>query len=251
MKITPYILLGIIAFFACCKNSSHRNDIQSENLKGKIHQVTTAEYEAVEKFGEVMKGKKIYNTIEKFNNKGYIVQVENTAIFDDSIPPDHYIIKRIYNDKNQQIEYTGFSKDSKFKGEFKYGINDQPVEINMYDNGKFTSKDKFDYDENSLAKTVNSFDEHGRRISKLSYRRNSKGLIEQVIKYDSTGSIENQQFITYDDNNLPIKTRLSGKYGFTHTYKYSRFDKNGNWLTMIQINDGKPSTITERKILYY
>lgn len=69
------VLTIILAMFclASCEKSTQKNDLTEEKLKGKVKSIREIPYEAVEKFGEVVKGDALgfgKNLQITFNEKG-------------------------------------------------------------------------------------------------------------------------------------------------------------------------------------
>jgi hypothetical protein len=250
MKYNSFLVLLLFSVTACNSFKS-KNDIAINNLKGPIAKLTTTTSDAVEKFGEVMKGKLTFNSILDFNKNGYITRKEQTSIYGDSIPSSHFITTRTFNDLNQCISYQGTDDKDKFNGKMKFDSDGMMIEEDHYNNGKFSGRNKFSYNEKGLIKEINNYDASGKLGYKEKFTQNEDGLANRIVEYDSTGKEDYIQTLTYDDNKQIISNKITGKYGSTTAYKYSRIDNQGNWLTQIEYRNGKLYQITERKIQYY
>ena len=73
MKKVLTIVLAMLCL-ASCEKSTQKNDLAELKLNGKVKSIREISYEAVEKFGEVVKGDALVGFRENlqitFNNKG-------------------------------------------------------------------------------------------------------------------------------------------------------------------------------------
>src|SRR6188508_440371 len=97
------LLFSLPAFFLCFfAIAQDKVDLASLNLKGSVKSVNEITYEAVEKFGDLEKGKKTDRDYREFNTAG----LETQMVLED------------FEDE-----------DEKYTRATKYGSNNLPVEI--------------------------------------------------------------------------------------------------------------------------
>lgn len=245
-------ILFAIAFasLASCTNLKKKNSLEKEGVKGSVSQITTTTYNAVEKFGEIMKGRVKSSIVDKYDRDGYNTEIDR-AFFYDYSSPSRLKVSMQYNDKHQQISYTGLGTDDKLKGVLKYDQDGNVAGVENYNENKLVSKEKIVCDDKGLERDIYDYNVNGRLTRKSSVKRDNEGRATEVVVYDSTGVVDHTQTIVYDKDGLPANEKISGKYGGITTYKHSRIDEHGNWLTRVVYYDGKLSSITERKIVYY
>lgn len=159
-----------------------------------------------------------------------------------------------YNENNQKVNETHYNKEGKTdyttiyqyngdllisaetsngKGEVSY------IEKNEYDkNGNLTSHYVFDKFEGVPTNEEYTYDTEGNRIQWTSYR-NEKVTLKAAYTYDDHNNMT--KALTVDGDGNVIESKL-------YNYEY---DKQGNWIRKIFINQDRPSIITERTITYF
>ena len=224
MKKVLTIVLAMLCL-ASCEKSTQKNDLAELKLNGKIKSIREIPYEAVEKFGEVVKedvlGIVNENLQITFNDKGNKLE-ENWFNPDGSLSLK-YTYK--YDDKGNQIEENSFDADGSlsFKYTYKYDDKGNKIELNGFNpDGRLSSKSTYKYDDKDNLIEVNSDLD-----SKFTY------------KYDDKGNKIEQNWFTTDGS-------LFSKW----TYKYT-YDQQDNWTQKIIYDVEKPIRIVERTIEYY
>jgi hypothetical protein len=279
MNIKKYsVLLAIILLnFSCNITNEQKNDLEKANLKGSVKSTTENTYQAIEKFGEVVKGGKnkldIFskdNCITKYDVDGYLI--ESNGI----IP-----CKFLYNDKNQLIEENEYTSNTKI-----FHIYDKDgfeIELNNFHKDTLVQKIKYKNDKMGNKVEINSYDYSGKLYYKIKQIFNGRNLIESKEydkngklsgttkrKYDKNGNeIEETIFDSnnivfskhnkkYDNNNNLIESKRffdnalwENENGITYRFEYKKLDSNKNWTELIEYENDIPTKITERTIEYY
>lgn len=268
------ILIIFISFLACNLNNQKENDIRQMNLNGKIKSITENSYYAVEKFGEIVKGEKKINFLNKenhyllFNENGYLVEEKNDLVV--------YKAINKYNENNQLIENKTYSEEGDLTGKTinLYNNEGNLIESNQYYEDKLIHKGKFNYNDN--IREINYYDEKGKLDLKQKNIYKNKKLIEnrsydsdgnltfltkyiydhsgnetEMISYNSLGNINQKIVSKYNNDNLIIEsTDLYNDNETTKKYDY-KLDSNKNWIQKIVFEFGRPDLIIERVIEYY
>ncbi|WPU98943.1 hypothetical protein SNE26_23305 [Mucilaginibacter sp. cycad4] len=248
---TNLLLSAVIICLISCSNSKLKNDLDKDDLKGPISKFTETEFSASEKFGEAHKEKQQYLISSKYNKDGNMTNQEVLSTLDSSAA-DHTIYEMQYNDKGQKISIKNIKK-SKPHGFYKYTADGLLSEYDIFDdNGALFGKTIFTYTDN-LISSETTYNKTGEIDRKIVYKRNNKGLVEELSEYDSSGTIKNKTTQTYNADNLVEKVISdSDGYKFVSTFKYFNKDEKGNFLKIVRYDKtDKPLEIIERKIEYY
>ena len=246
----------ILASISSCSDtkSIHLDEIK---LKGKVKSIKETSYEAIQKDGEIVIGKRAKPSWKKdsyrgFNRKGELTEelVYNT----DGSLRSISTLKTI--NKNSVSE-------SIFKpsGELKFR------QISNYnDNGKLVEKVRFNLDGETLVRNLYRYDENGNRIEDLQYfNTNENPSIKTTYKYDELGN-KVEEFMynpedrliakwlsKYNDQNSLVEENYyyaDGSLSAQEVYSYE-FDKKGNWTKQIIVSNEVPKYIVIREIKYY
>jgi hypothetical protein len=274
MNIKHYsVLLAILLLnISCNESNSQKNDLEKENLNGNVKSITVNEYQAVEKFGEIIKGERV--PVDRFSpeNKKIVYNQYGNLL-------EGYfgeVEKYQYNGKNQlvSIKYT----TSNSVRTYKYDEKNNVVEENIYNNDTLFGKTKFIYDDDGNKIEENVFNFDGSLYFKVKNRFENKKNIES-IKYDSAGKLWSISNYKYDNNgNLFFNKDVMGNYETISKYvfdsdnnilesivtnnyssirkvkykfKYTKYDLKRNWLEKIDFIDDIPVKICVREIIYY
>ena len=259
MKKVLTIVLAMLCL-ASCEKSTQKNDLAELKLNGKVKSIREIPYEAVEKFGEVVRGDALAilgeNQQITFNDKGNKIE-ENWFNSDGSLF-SKYTYK--YDDKGNKIEQNSFNPDGSlsFKSTYKYDDKGNKIESNSFNSdGSLDSKYTYKYDDKGNEIERNIFNPDGRLSFKLTYKYDDKGNIIEENSFNLDGSLDSKYTYKYDDkgniieeNSFISDVNLADKY----TYKYT-YDQQGNWIQQIayKVKNGveKPSQIVERTVEYY
>lgn len=244
------LILGLcgMLFLTLSSCQSHKEK-KYLGLKGKIESIKDTQFEAKEKFGEVIP-------------QGNIMLVE----------------KYIFNDNGQIASLTHYNGDGEeifsVKNEFKDGkcclvkthqqYNDisatqTPVSMtttNEIWNVKMslgnTEHVYIEFDKAKQNKTIIRKSSDGKEINKTFEKYDAQGnLIENKIT-NTDGNAVYWTKSKFDENNQEIERKnLAGGYSEgIFAYKYSEIDEKGNWTNKIEYKDGEVESITVREIKY-
>lgn len=234
MKRIILVIVAIISLVACNQTKEKKNDLQRENLKGKVKSVKQGFYEAFEKFGEIVKGEK---TLEQ----------------------DGFNYSISYNEEGHRVEevwYNGGNRGVKAKFMYKYndsGLVEKADVVDGYTNELFLQT-TYKYDEKGNQIEENWYKSNdGSLVYKILYKYDEKGNQIEKNEYNSDGSLDGKITYEYDSNNNLIQQRKynsKGKLWKEYTYTYE-FDTKKNWIKRIEYENNYPKYIFEREIEYY
>lgn len=221
----------MFCLFSCDTTAQKKNDLQRQNLKGKVKSVKQFSYEVVEKFGEITKGINIGwseddNSLSLYDDKGNLIE-ENLYNYDRILLLKY---KNQYDDKGNLIEGNWYNPDGTlgFKSKYQYNDKGNKIEENWYDSdGKLIGKVKVQYDE--------------------------KGNVIEETRYNSNGKLSSKSKYLYDDEGNKIEENwynADGILGSKYKYQY-KYDQQGNWTEQIEYENDIPQKIKERTIEYY
>lgn len=161
----------------------------------------------------------------------------------------------IYDENGNQVEMKSFHNNKLgFYETYKYNQNGNQIELARYNSdGSLSLKTNRKYDQHgnvierasdSGDKDIYKYDNMGNQIEWIRYF-NSVVIEKRIYTYDKYG---NQTRIQYSQNN-DIK-HYKSYYDSEHTSEYI-YDKNNNWISKIEFNNGKAKLIIEREFEYY
>lgn len=258
--------------FSCGENENN-NDLDNFNLEGNIKEIIETNFNVKEYFGDIEKTDILSTSIKKFDEEGYCVKYEYKG--DDL----NWIHKYKFDEDGNKIE-TKFYTDGelKSKDKYKYDEDRNCIERKSYNpDGELVSKIKFknDDDGNCIeqksynpdgeldSKSKAKYDEDGNKIEAIHYTDDELKSKEKY-KYDEDGNpikIEwDYSTSTYkykykydeDGNKIEMTNYIDGELISKHKYKYDEYDKENNWIIMIEYDESDtPLSITEREIDYY
>ena len=267
-----YLILFIL--FYGCNNQilENENDLTNLNLRGNVKSIIENKFAAVEKFGEIMRGKSIEDYEHKvnhqyiFNSFGNIMSEKNGFLSRN--------VEKNYNVKNKLVSETIILENGEVhKKTYLYKVDDT-LEINIHNGEKLLSKTKFIYiTKDSIHK--NEYNSNGdleyKTISKYKNNRlqkqsfyygntefnsinsyDSYGNLVKIANYDSKKKLTNIVTMKYDENNMIVENKnfYKGKFTVDLKYKY-KLDDSKNWIQKVVIKDNKPFWLFERKIEYF
>lgn len=288
MKSKIFFWLGILFMALSCNKIKIKNDLEKNELRGKVKSVKENYYEPEEKFGEIIKGEKCEKDVNGFeigsfsvfNQKGYLVEVNNTSgLWNELVfNPMLNINKAIFHyDKSGVLKTVEcFDKVGNKRGldEYFYDKKGRIIELNEYEHKTLNYKVKIKYKKGLIERSI--YDREGRLCYKTETKEMNglkmevKDFLYEYDKQDSTttaytydkkgniaamtrvnhGDISSHKYY-YNDKNLCIKEIDSSNYGLDiYRFEY-KYDSNNNWIQKISIENGKPYEILERIIKYY
>lgn len=257
MKITliaiPLLLLG------CENNQKEKTDLTEMNLIGEVKQFQEIDYDAIEKFGEVVKGEQDGFIKESYFNE----QGAETATYWYEFDRNQGYRFEIINDQDgNKLEERDFGLDNKLSSIVKYTYDDNwnLIEENSYnDDGSLFRRHKYEIDNKGNVIKSNEYDQAGILITSNIYTYDENNNKVEWAEYDSNGKLEIKSNYKYDKQNniIEINTdfpELENSFGRIGTTYYNyEYDKRGNWIKRIEfVGTGKKAKkITYRTITYY
>ncbi|HUS86734.1 MAG TPA: RHS repeat domain-containing protein [Bacteroidales bacterium] len=281
-QITVLIILCSILLASCTKITIPKNDLQEENLKGRVAVLAEYSFKAIEESGKIEKGNRhrednlfeqdklvSYNTD---GNKVYSSYYYSYGALKDSIRYKYSMNGLL----RKTIQYN-FYRKKVYKNTYSY--KKQNKELIIKTKGKSKHKDFSDrsvtYKYDSLGNeikmnpsgTVYEYDEKGNIIVETDRNQDGAILFKKYYQYDEQGRLlsttstqaiiqflsEGQSFETkYDDRMNIVQVKIfnfSGELERTDQFKY-QYDELGNWVKKIKYIDSIPKFIIERHIEY-
>lgn len=259
MKNLFILFLAIFVFSGC---TDEQNDLSKLDLKGNIKKVTTIRYRAVEKFGNVEKGKKASrkesqypdltyeNAMVKFDKENKITDVsafdkygdlewkaifKNDTIIDIVQPNGELYYKFIGNDRWAPTKMDIYGSDGKM----------QFRATSIYENGKEMKSDIYNREGKLVFHQEFTYDKKGLMIQFVSsandvsgYRsRDKTEVTTELMEYNEAGIM-----VAQTTENRGNSERIDFKY---------KFDENGNWIERIEYISSIPKYLIERTIEYH
>jgi len=246
---------NLISFFSLliilisCSNK--KNDLKKANLFGKVKFVKEINYEAVEKFGEIVEGYTLHTYESTYDEKGNLIKwCRESETFLEGIICTEYNV----DEKGNQIGITYNSQNNiKYKLVRNYDSNGKEIESNSYDkNNNLTTKVKSELDKNGNAIKDRMYNSYGNLESVTERKFDKNGnCIEAISKTNTDVIFQKWEEQMYDKFNNLINWKLtipsSRTVHFEHKFE---FDKNNNWIRQVILQDQKPETVIKREIKY-
>lgn len=274
------LVLGLLGIFvSSCNNNNdvlRSKDLDDNQLKGNVESVKVATYEAINSFGNIVKGKiksRLYRSVEvtEFNESGFIT---STSSYTKNGELDG---KSIYSYKNNKIDNTvsyGSDGDLILKAIYEWD-NDLLLSTTIYDSkGREGSKTVYEYDGNKKKSTAIYM--NGMLRYKNEVIKYEDDLPLESVSYDKNGKETNRTMLEYKNGKLALHSTYKGSYAVNEDglttksvdcynvlndysedvkgiffYEYE-FDKNDNWIkcTIYKGEIKQPYQIVERVITY-
>ena len=284
MKHIFIIFAALFLFVACGTQSNEFNSLSREGLKGDVMSVKTMCYYAKERFGEAEKLRMLYYYdsnyqlplypayLSEYNEDGNIVKM--TTYNADGIRQS--LVKYEYIENNQialeSYDSTGELNYS-HKIEFKNGI---PVNHVSFKNNESGTIDKDFEFEGTLIKSYNTYNDtvlisrtensfYKNRLGESITIDTAENIIQQQnTKWTESGQLLNQTIISDGIEKVVINCDYNSE-GFlsqytstgdwcseaNYTFKYTSFDKQGNWIERVIYSKEKVCYIEQRIIEYF
>ena len=260
MKKIILIIYSSLLCFTSCKNEVVKNDLQVENLKGKVKSIITFSNENSQLEPESM---------DKYNIDGYLIYHEEYSYYD-QYPQINTTISRDKNNNITQetINYK-FSYDSlrnnKTRKKYSYNLNNELIEIIEFDSKeKILSHKEIKYDDkrNIISEKVSN---ENASYQTYQYKYDNNMIVEKCDKnmitkaftihiYDNNQEIEtiykddkdkvtSSKKYLYDENgNISEEMNMDGKGNLSRILKYS-YDEKKNLIEIKQTNRGKLTSV--------
>lgn len=263
------------------------NDLDKENLKGKVSIVKSEEFPFIQKFGEWVQGPRESLYIDTYDDNGNLIESSRETPFFTQNGQTRYTYK--FDEAGNNTEKSYYDLDGALiqKEFYSYDEAGNRTEFSCYrPDGTLNWKYLYIYDNNSKCTEQSWFNTDGTLNIKFLYTYDDQGN-KKVLTYDSDGSMTRGQLEFYDKkgninelSSLNTNGRLEDKFIYTydeagsctealrydsdgdltgrylHAYEY---DKTGNWIKQINSEEvykfGKtyiePKSQTIRSITYY
>lgn len=279
------IFVAVLSLFAACgKQSNDFNSLSRDGLIGNVMSVKTMCYYAKERFGEAEKLRMLdyYHSnyqlplypayLSEYNEDGN--QVKMTTYNENGIRQS--LVKYEYEGNNQialeSYDSTGELNYS-HKTEFENGL---PVNYVSYKKHEGSTIDKDFEFEGTRIKSYNTYYD----TVLISRTENSfyKNRLNESITRDTDGNVTNQQTNQWSESGQLLNLKLTsdgveklvisrayssegylkqytstGDWGedANYTFKYTSFDKHGNWIERVIYSKEKVCYMEQRIIEYF
>ncbi len=252
-----YLILGllVIACFQSCQ-------MKTGDLNGNVESFTSLKYEAVEKFGDVTKGRP-----QEASERPYEQQMANVKVEYDIKGKEQKFTK--FNTRGG-IEYQGirqddplkfdlFDENGAFQGRIILDHAIYPKTTSTYnDNGALIQKTLTDYNSSSLPVIEHDYNSIGEWVESREYQYNEKNRIKMEKHttlipgnyWSEPDTTISAYFYAYNEHDDISECKILEKKGeslinFAYTY-----DQNKNWIVCILSSGVKPLHYFERSITY-
>lgn len=231
---TYFLIIVAYSFVACTVGNSKNGQVNistdkaTEKVQTKpiIKRITETGYGGVDKFGEIQKRDMKLTSITYYNEKGKMVEYNNTDL----------------------------KSNQKTKVVYKYDDNGNSISYDSFDsNGNLESRGIYKNDEKGYIIEVNVYNSNGDLNTKTKCRNDLRGNQIESDQYKSDGSLKNKVISKFDEKNQEIQYYIydgKGNLVSPMNYEYKKYDFNGNWLLKIEESYGV-YYVYEREIEYY
>lgn len=248
---------------------------------GEIEQMNTFKYDSIGHliFEQTMKNSIITNIdIFDYNKNGNQTRACYKTLQDHECDLNNCQrrIEYSYNNKGLKETCKDIDCDDIRTEKYEYNDIDSLIKITTIVNGKEFNFEAYEYDEmgNRIKKTVSdqeihTYDTLGNRLTykqfndsgdliveeRTNYTYKNDEKLEEWKQFNGEGEVLGQSLTLFDKHGNLTKYQSTIELDYmkiesSHIYEY-QYDKEGNWINKIQFMDGKPLTLTERKIDYY
>ena len=153
---------------------------------------------------------------------------------------------------NKRLDSIVWNNPGRRKELFRYNEKQKLCEKQLFEKGKQVEKSEFRYDEQGRIIEETHTTSDGRRHTTLS-AYDSQGRLQSVTQQGKDGGQESRTCWEYDRyGNMLVETWYNEENirNVRSTCEYT-YDAQGNWTQQIWYDDGKPFSVTRRKITYY
>ncbi|MDQ3048674.1 MAG: hypothetical protein M3R27_14085 [Bacteroidota bacterium] len=266
-----------------------KSDLSRSNLNGPITELRQDYYKAEEKEGKIVQGEKSGNDennfLIRYNEQGDMI--EKNAFYRDGTLL--YKLTFSYDKEGKLTEENRFNSDGTTNYKKKYTYSGNIREVTSYKaDGEMYSKDTVFTDQNGNDIAIRNYNQNNTLTLKVDYKYDSKrNVIEKIHNGEGTYTVINS---TYDEKGNSLQDSLyshlfsaaftdttrvkrslkydtqnntteivyfypKAKYtndqktSTTETFKYV-YDEKNNWISKTCFEDGKPTYLALRKIIY-
>lgn len=244
MKLFFYLILAIL-ISGCNQQKDEtdlNNDLNKYHLFGRVKSMSEFSYEAIDRFGEISKGKSKrddygFDHHILFNTNGYVIEA-NYYYYPGRLA-NKYIYK--YESDNNLSEYRKYSEDGNLFNSESYEYNDKGKKIKTQ---RYISNLV-----NQHITIIHKYDDFGNNIEDSIY--NSDGLISihkfkcdisgkriEEKDYDADGKLNLKIIIEYDNRGNEVERKYYNKDGKIYIHTSYKYDDAGNNIEVNQFDDG-------------
>ncbi len=169
--------------------------------------------------------------------------------------PDRLVLTNSFADENGNIvmeESFDATNHLVNRATWKYDTLNNPIVEKTYDADETeTRKSLFKYD--NTGKMIEARNIYYGIMLRITYKYDATGNMVEERNYNAEGVQDKRIVYKYDDKGNETEQvfySTDGKPQKTIAYR-NQYDKMGNLLRKIQIDDGREITITRREIAYY
>ena len=225
IKIDILVILFIASPFLAL--TQVKSDLYRHNLKEKVHTVLESEYNPVNNSGKTKEKNLQRKVFYEYDEQGNLIRLNQ------------------YDSKAVLFSYHTFLRDESGKriATLHYNTGNVLVSIDSfkYDlNGNRTQDISYNIDHTRRGRLLSIYDGNGVITASFAYDGNGKLKSGYKFKLDSSGRRLGSEYINED-------RAVVG----TYVYKYSDFDRHGNWQKCVSFYNGSISVITTIRIEYY
>ncbi len=258
MRIVCVFVL-LFAFVGCTKKAKvEYSDWKYYHLQGKVKSMKRVDYEAREKFGEIVPEDKKEEEILNFGEDGMLElpsgktrkidrdecgnivriviytgdSVENERFFE-------YNAQGLVLCRGVKTEHRDYESRNRYDGKTL-------VEQDYFRSGKFIDRTK--YTEQESKRYYKTYDSDGKLKSYGEIFREN-GVTRKTLEYSSDSVLMTE--CVYDEySNLIMYQENKSYYSIKYEYQ-NEYDKKGNIIKQITYDDGVPTLISIRTIEYF
>ncbi len=252
MKISKNIqflyMFVIVLMLSGCNFSSIENDLDSENLNGKVKSIFSANYDTPLIIRNGYFNDSIYST---YNEDGNITDFNEYNVKGDL---ESYTVYTYGEDGNLTEKNRYSSKGEVIQKEI-ITCNNQGdiIQSDAYDlDGKMDSYKSYKYTIKNYLARLSYYSPDGTLKSTIHYKYNNEGHLIERSTYDSEGDLMDKfEAICDQFGNIINEKRYSdlGNIVWNISFEYT-YDEYDNWIEKID-NQDIFKNITFREIVYY
>lgn len=220
----------LILLYSCINESNNKNDLLNDNLSGSVKSLKETSYEAIEKFGEVVKGEKkrsnnfIKDSYILYNKEGNVIEINEYN------SKGHIIFKKVNVFENGLlVEEKEYSSDEYLEKRLvnTFDINKNCIEKLWYDSsGYLLLKVTYKYNENNQLIESNDYGTDNSHYFKTLFVYNDNGYLIENNQYQNNGNLNRKSIYKYDKEGNQIEKHISAVGGGFIKYSYS-YNKKG------------------------
>ncbi|MES2456617.1 MAG: hypothetical protein V4594_13785 [Bacteroidota bacterium] len=241
------VLLPIALACSTCFGQFKEINPREGRLKGKVDSVVFNNFNFIKSdTGEVREFNDKCTYV--YNAKGFLIE----ELSSDEEGTDQEIFKTvyIYDAKGDHSQVLDYGQKGILQKKEIYTFDPAKRLVKMSAAGTVTTKIQLDKSGNITENII--YHKYPLPFSTFRYRYNREGLcIESIQSWSKSAGLQKISY-EYDTYGNLIQETIdnNSKLSCTYTYRYSQYDKMGNWLIQHTYKNGTPDGVTERSIHY-